>query len=305
MNDTTPSTNISAAAPVVTETGATVAAPAQDTTSATASAPQVTETAPSESPAPAETSPEPAGAPEPAAEPVADDGVESVLGDAPEKKADAATPTKDDKATSEKAADASDPSGDKKPEGEAAPVELPKYEFKLPENVQMDEAQMGEFSKLIGEIETGKLDHEALQGKAQSLVDMHIKGVTESIERLNKYYENYHTQQKRDWFDSFAKDPQLGGSEEKVAATVSKVRGAIEEFGGEPGQIAEFRKLMKETGVGNHPAMIRLLSNMSDTIAKYTTEKDNGNDGTNRIVQGTKPAPGKTKDYQRFYGGGQ
>ena len=55
---------------------------------------------------------------------------------------------------------------------------------------------------------------------------------------------------------------------------------------------------MKETGVGNHPAVIRILKNMDAKLRGYETEA-----GGNRIVPAQKPAPSKVKDYQRFYTG--
>lgn len=185
-------------------------------------------------------------------------------------------------------------------------VEFPIYEeFKLPENVAMEKEPMEAFTKLIGEIEIGKLDHAAFQEKGQALVDMHIKGVQNSIDRLNDYYVKLHEKQKSDWFDSFKKDPELGGNEEKVAATVGAVRDAIVNFGGDAKQVQEFRDVMTSTGVGSHPAVIRLINNMAAQIQKYTTESDNGNGGSNRMVPASRPAPSKVKDYARFYAGSQ
>lgn len=179
-------------------------------------------------------------------------------------------------------------------------VELPVYEpFKLPENVSLDKEPLDAFSKILGEIETGKLDHAGMQESGQKLIDLATKATTDSINRLNDYYVQFHENQKKEWFESFKKDPDMGG--DKLETTVGMLRDAVENYGGTPEQISEFRQLMKETGVGNHPAVTRLLYNMQQKINKYTTEADNGNGGSNRIVPGAKPAPSKIKDYQRFY----
>jgi len=74
------------------------------------------------------------------------------------------------------------------------------------------------------------------------------------------------------------------------------LRDAVENYGGTAEQVKEFRQLMKDTGVGNHPALTRILYNMQQKINKYTTEGD-----AQRMVPGGRPAPSKVKDYQRFY----
>lgn len=192
--------------------------------------------------------------------------------------------------------------GEVKPDEEVKP-ELPVYEeFKIPEGVNLDKEQIGEFTKLLGEIETGKLDHAGMQEAGQKLIDLATKATADSITRLNDYYVQFHENQKKEWFESFKKDPEMGG--ENLDKTVSTLREAVEQYAGNETQIAEFRSVMKDTGVGNHPAVIRILNNMAQKIQKYTTEADNGNGGSNRIVPGQRPAPSKVKDYQRFYAGG-
>jgi hypothetical protein len=207
----------------------------------------------------------------------------------------------EEKPAEEKPADApkegDKPAEEVKPADEPAP--LPVYEeFKLPDGYSADPESIGEFSKLLGELETaaGKLDHKGYQEAGQKLIDLGTKNVQQSIERLNEYYTQFHENQKKEWFESFKKDPEMGG--EKLQETVSTLRTAVEQYGGNAEQVAEFRKIMKETGVGNHPAVTRLLYNMQQKINKYETES-----GGNRIVPGQKPAPSKVKPYQQFYGG--
>lgn len=234
--------------------------------------------------------------------------VESVLGDSakPEVKTETVTDpkpeTKPEVKAPEKAATETPTDGEAKPDGEVK-VELPTYEeFKLPEGVNVDKEQLIEFTKVLGEIEAGKLDHAGMQEAGQKLVDLATKATADTVTRLNDYYVQIHENQKKEWFESFKKDPEMGG--DKLQETVSTLRDAVDLYAGTEAQVAEFRSVMKETGVGNHPAVIRILNNMAQKIQKYTTEADNGNGGSNRIVPGARPAPSKTKDYQRFYGGG-
>lgn len=271
---------------------AETAAPATET-----SAPAITtETAPATEVAKIET-PTPSQA-----ETAKSDAAENVLGDSAKPDAPKTEVPKPEGDKPAEAKPETKPEGEAKPEGEKST--LPVYEpLKLPENLQVDKEPLEAFDKLIGEIETGKLDHLGIAEKRQALADLHVKGVQDSINRLNDYYVNVHEQQKMNWFKDFKKDPEIGG--ENVDATVSSVREAIESYGGNETQVKEFRQLMKDTGVGNNPSLIRLLANMQSKISKFTTEADNGNGGSNRMVPAARPAPSKVKDYQRFYAGGQ
>ncbi len=224
---------------------------------------------------------------------------ESVLGDT--KTPEAAKP-----ATPEAGEKKADTKADEKPtdaKGEKpteTKVELPVYdEFKVPEGVTLEKEPLSAFTKILGEIETGKLDHAGIQAKGQELIDLATKSTVESINRLNDYYVQYHENQKKEWFEASKKDPDLGnGNEDTFGGIASNLRTAIDEYAGNATQQAEFRQLMKETSVGNHPAMLRMLNNMDAKIKKYTTEGDG-----NRMVTGVKPAPTKVKPYQMFYQG--
>lgn len=231
---------------------------------------------------------------------------ENILGES--KKTDAAS---DGKVTDAKAQDKSEANPETKTvesgkEGEA--ITLPTYELNLPENVAVDSDALSSFTKILGEIETSKLDHKGFQETGQKLVDMHVKGVQDSIERLNDYYVNFHEEQTNGWLKAFKEDPEMGGA--NLENTVANLRDAVENYAStspdakvRETQLAEFRQVMRDTGVGKNPALCRLLNNMDAQIRKFTTEADNGNGGNNRMVPAARPVPSKVKDYQRFYTG--
>ena len=174
-------------------------------------------------------------------------------------------------------------------------VELPTYEaFKTPENVKLEGEHLSEFTKILGELETGKLDHKGYQEYGQKLIDYGTKVVTDSINRLNDSYVQIHQQNQKARFEALKADPDLGG--DRLPETISSLQRSINEYGGTEAQIAEFRKEVTESGLGASPTICRLLHNMQQKINKYTTE------GTeNRMVPGAKPAPSKVKDYMKFY----
>lgn len=139
---------------------------------------------------------------------------------------------------------------------EDAPIEPAKYEFTLPEGVKVDDAKFDEFTKMLGEFETtAKVPHDELQKLGQQMVDRHIQ----EMQRYTQTITEAWNKQKNDWKDSFLKDPEFVNRTDTV---VNSAIDAIGTFGGNTKQQDEFRSLMETSGVGNHPAMIRLLSNV-------------------------------------------
>ena len=153
---------------------------------------------------------------------------------------------------------------------EAAPVVVaPVYEgFKFPENFETNNETVTEFSKLLGELEisAGKIDHAGYEAAGQKLIDLGIKNTQDSIARLNDYYAQFHNNQKKQWLESFKNDPQMGG--EKLQETIGSLRSSVEQYAGTPEQLAEFRQIMRDTGVDNHPALTRVIFNMQQKINK-------------------------------------
>lgn len=140
---------------------------------------------------------------------------------------------------------------------EPVKVELPTFEaFKLPEGVQLEEKGLSEFTNELAEFEsTTKADHAAIHALGQKMVDKYVAEQQRQWESLN----NAWTKTKNDWKDSFLKDPEFANRTDTV---VNSAIDAIGVYGGDAKQQDEFRSLMESTGVGNHPAMIRLLSNI-------------------------------------------
>lgn len=139
---------------------------------------------------------------------------------------------------------------------------LPVYEaFKLPEGISQDDKKISDFTKALGEFEqNSKAPHEEVQKLGQSLVDRHVAEVKETMDRYTKSLTDAWNKQKNDWKESFLSDPEIGGNRHETV--VNSAVDAIGIYGGSEKQQSEFRDLMEKTGVGNHPAMIRLLSNV-------------------------------------------
>lgn len=150
----------------------------------------------------------------------------------------------------------------------AEPASPPVYEaFKLPENVTLDNERITQFTSLLADLEIkNKTDHAAVQEFGQKMVDFHLNEIQNREAALQKQWSDNWEKQKNDWKESFLKDPQIGGPQ--FQATVDSAVGFIRTHGGTPEQQTEFRNLMETSGLGNHPAMIRLLANAGRAMSE-------------------------------------
>ena len=192
--------------------------------------------------------------------------------------------------------------GDAKPEGEKKdqasqseePAPLPTYDpFKIPEGLQADESALQDLGKTLGEFEnlikSGKYDHDIVQNFGQQLVDRHIAHVQKVVQQYQEAQFNAWENQKQSWFESFKSDPEIGGN--RMETTTNAARQFIRNHGGNAKQQQEFRDLMNTSGVGNHPAMIRLL-------AKANTAMSEG-----KPLPASTPVSDKKGKAQTLYGG--
>lgn len=127
-----------------------------------------------------------------------------------------------------------------KTEGEQAqPESAPEaYEFKAPEGTQFDESVIGQFSEVAKELNLS-------QDAAQKLLDK----MTPALEaRQAEAVQAIRTE----WESTSKADREFGG--DKLNENLSVAKQALEKFGS-----PELRTLLNESGLGNHPEVIRLL----------------------------------------------
>lgn len=179
------------------------------------------------------------------------------------------------------------------------PAPLPTYEaFKVPEGATFDAEKLGEFTKILADVELAKGDHAKMQEYGQKLVERHIAEVQDAIKRVGEHNTKAWEKQTSDWKEAFVKDPEIGGNRQETTIQSAKV--ALTESGALAK--AEFKQLM-DTGVGNHPELIRTFSNLGNVItelraklAKYETESDV------KPLPGKKPSPEVTSKVAKRYG---
>ena len=156
------------------------------------------------------------------------------------------------------------------PKVEAEPAPLPVYEFKLPEGAQAENPQFKAFTTKLGELQNlSKAEQAVVQKFGQEMIDMHIEDVKNIIEKQNKDNWDWYNNRNKEWLETAKKDPQIGG--EQFDETVKTATQAISLYGGTKAQQAETAKLFQQTGVENHPALLRFLSNITKVAAKEGT----------------------------------
>lgn len=170
----------------------------------------------------------------------------------------------------DQSAEEENPSDPKKeePSQSAEPAPLPTFEsFKLPEGISPDQDGFSHLNKMLGEFEikTGA-SHEEVQSFGQNLVDRHVAHLQDTIKKVSDAWTQNWEDQKKNWFESFKSDPEIGGN--RMDTSLSAARQFIRTHGGTPQQQQEFRELMNVSGVGNHPAIIRMLAKASSAMSE-------------------------------------
>lgn len=153
------------------------------------------------------------------------------------------------------------------PKVDADPAPLPVYEFKVPEGAQLDNPIFKSFNDKLGEFQNlSKTEQAAVQKFGQEMIDLHLEDIKSIVENQNKSSWDWFNNRNKEWLESSKKDPSIGG--DRWDGTISASQQAISLYGGTKAQQLETSKLFQDTGVENHPALLRLLSNITKVAAK-------------------------------------
>lgn len=136
--------------------------------------------------------------------------------------------------------------GEQASQGET-PAVPEQYEFAAPEGVQLDEAQVAAFTEVAKEL---SLSQEA----AQKIIDKMAPAMqARQLEVLQKA--------RTDWAEATKADQEFGG--EKLQENLAVAKKAMDAFGS-----PELRKLLNESGLGNHPELIRVFYRAGKAISE-------------------------------------
>lgn len=152
------------------------------------------------------------------------------------------------------------------------PAEVPAdYQpFTLPEGVQVDEEMLGEFKAVAKDL---KLSQE----QAQRLADLQAKSVAKQQESLRSV--------QAQWAEQSKSDKEFGGDNLKENLGVAEQ--ALNKFAP-----PELRQLLKDTGLANHPDMIRTFVRVGKAISEDS-----------KVVAGTRAAAVSLDPAKRLYPG--
>ncbi len=138
--------------------------------------------------------------------------------------------------------------GDKPADDQAKPQGAPeKYEFKLPEGIQLDDAGTAAFSEVAREL---NLTQEAAQKVLDKMGPVIAGRHAEAL-----------TQAKAQWVEAAQADKEFGG--DQLSENLAVAKKALDTFG-----TPEFRTLLNESGLGNHPEMIRMMYRAGKAISE-------------------------------------
>jgi len=166
---------------------------------------------------------------------------------APEATAQAAAPGAEQQTT--EASDAGGTPAGEASEGEAGKEESTpaKYEFKAPDGVQVDESVMAGFTEVAKEL---KLAPEAAQSILEKMAPALQARQQEVLQKA-----------RDDWSVAAKADKEYGG--ERLSENLAVAKKAMDAFGS-----PELRTLLNESGLGNHPELIRVFYRAGKAISE-------------------------------------
>jgi len=205
----------------------------------------------SDAPAAAATPTDPAAAPAPTPPAAPAAPTDPATPPAPPAPADPATP----------------PAGSELPKPDDPPVGAPeKYELKAPEGFELEPDTTAGFEAVAREL---KLTND----QANKLVPLGAQ----LANRIAEKQAEAHTAQVGQWLEASKADKEFGG--DKFDASVQVALKARDKFATE-----ELKTLMDQTGLGNHPEIVRLFHRIGTVIADDTFVQAPSGGGTTKAA---------------------
>lgn len=133
---------------------------------------------------------------------------------------------------------------------EPKPVVPEKYEFKAPEGQELDAAQIEAFSPVAKELGL-------TQDQAQKLVDLQAQFAKSQGEAMNVQIAKMH----EGWQAEARTDKEYGGPQ--FEANVGLASKALDAYG-----TPALRKALNDTGMGNHPELIRAFVRVGKAMSE-------------------------------------
>lgn len=219
------------------------------------------------------TTPTDPGTQQTAAAPAAQDTT-VLTADAPANEQQAQTTQEGDAPAGDKPAPEAKPEGEKsttegdkaKDDGEKQGAPEQYEDFAAPEGVQLD-------AELVGDLKTIAKELNLSQKDAQRVADLGPK----LMQKLQGHQAEAFAKVRQTWADEAKADKEYGG--EAFAENLGAAKKALDSFG-----TPELRTLLNESGIGNHPEVIRFMVRAGKAIS------------SDSFVAGERSASGAGKD---------
>lgn len=127
-------------------------------------------------------------------------------------------------------------------------------DFTPPEGVELDPTIIDAFKPVAKELNLS-------QAKAQALIDKLTPIITQQSQAA---VDTLHAQATAEWANTAKADPEIGG--DRLDENLAKSRQLVEKLAP-----PEFVKFLNESGLGNHPEMIRMFSRLSPLVMQDGT----------------------------------
>lgn len=140
------------------------------------------------------------------------------------------------------------------------PVVPEKYDLKLPDGSALDAAHLDSLSTYAKELGLS-------QEQAQKFVERDAALVGSIRERDQAKWNDM----VKNWGEQSKQDPEIGG--EKFTVNAQAAQRALDKFG-----TPALRKMLNDTGAGNHPELVRVFARIGQAIAddKIVTGSNGG-----------------------------
>lgn len=159
-------------------------------------------------------------------------------------------------------------SGEGKPQAEkpesAKSVVPEKYELKLPDGSPLESAYLEKIASYAKEQGLSQEAAQKLLERDSSLLTDYRQRQTESLDQM-----------RAQWLESSKADKEIGG--DALPKNVELAKRVVDRFGTE-----SFKKAINETGYGDHPELVRLLSKIGKAMSEDQLVMPGAQSGGNR-----------------------
>lgn len=142
--------------------------------------------------------------------------------------------------------------GDEK-KAEAKPGVPEKYEFKLPEGMELQEESAKQIDGMFREMGL-------TQEHGQKLVDFYVEKLNEAVEAPSKFY----AEMRKGWVNELKADKDIGGKLPEVKVGIGRMLNSL----GDKSLVKSFNEAMDLTGAGDHPAFVKLFNKLAERLTE-------------------------------------